>query len=250
MDDSEPRFSYWPAIAPPGGVELVEGAPAPCAYLPGQTAQVRAFWTKELGDQEYRQLMDAGFRRSGRVVYQPICASCRACVPLRVPTATFTPNKSQRCCRRKNADIKITVGLPEPTREKFELYGRYQREWHGRAGGKGQTADVAAFVEFLYDSPVDTREFEYRDGAGKLLAVGICDVGQDWISSVYFYFDPAEARRGLGTFGALHEIAWACAQVMKYWYAGYWVEACAKMNYKADFRPHEVLGTDGVWRTP
>ena len=68
----------------------------------------------------------------------------------------------------------------------------------------------AAFEAFLYDSPTGTIEFEYRLPAGRLIAVGICDLTPRSLSSVYFFFDPDESRRrGLGTYGALHEIAFA-----------------------------------------
>jgi len=29
---------------------------------------------------------------------------------------------------------------------------------------------------------------------------------------------------------------------------GYWVTGCGTMQYKSNFRPFELLGTDGVWR--
>ncbi|HEY7117030.1 MAG TPA: arginyl-tRNA--protein transferase, partial [Tepidisphaeraceae bacterium] len=67
-------------------------------------------------------------------------------------------------------------------------------------------------------------------------------------SSVYFYFDPAEARRRPGTFSALWEIEFARSRGIPYYYLGYWVAGCGAMEYKASFGPHEVLGTDGVWR--
>ena len=91
-------------------------------------------------------------------------------------------------------------------------------------------------------------EISYRDPAGKLLGVGICDVCSDSLSAVYFYFDPDEARRSLGTFSAIWEIEWAKHTGIPYYYLGYWVSGCGAMEYKASFRPCEMLGTDGIWR--
>jgi len=147
--------------------------------------------------------------------------------------------------------LTVSIGVPEPTAEKFELYGRYTTQWHGKSPGEeGQDLEGRweTFESFLYDSPVDTLEFCYRDPTGRLLAVGICDVCPQSLSSVYFYFDPADARRGLGTFGAVYEIEFARAKGMPHYYLGYWVAGCAAMQYKSTFRPCEILDTDGEWR--
>jgi arginine-tRNA-protein transferase len=81
-----------------------------------------------------------------------------------------------------------------------------------------------------------------------LLAVGICDMSPLSLSSVYFYFDPSESRRGLGTFGALREIAFTRQHQIPHYYLGYYVSGCGAMEYKAPFRPNEILCTDGIWR--
>jgi arginine-tRNA-protein transferase len=157
----------------------------------------------------------------------------------------FRPSKSQRRCKRRNGDLVVTTELPAATDEKYELYRRYVTGRHGRPDAdEGRDS----FEQFLYASPVDSVEFSYRDGAGRLLAVGLCDLCDRSLSSVYFYFDPAAAKRGLGTFGALFEIGTAARLGVPYYYLGYWVDGCRSMMYKADFRPAEVLGADGVWR--
>jgi len=67
------------------------------------------------------------------------------------------------------------------------------------------------------------------------------------LSSVYFYFDPEHADRSLGTFSVLYELMWAKKHHLPYWYAGYWVNHCPTMEYKARFRPNQVLRPDGSW---
>jgi arginyl-tRNA--protein-N-Asp/Glu arginylyltransferase len=237
------QFSHVPALPAPVPVRLTPLPEHPCSYLPDRAARNRAFVTDRLPGGLYHRFMDAGFRRSGRLVYQPTCAGCRACIPVRVPVATFQPSKSQRRAMRRNADLSIGAGAPTPTQEKHALYARYLRGWHGR-----DDDGYEAFASFLYDSPVETAEFEYRDADGHLVAVGICDVCEASMSSVYFYFDPAHAARGLGTFGALYEIAAAAKLGVPYYYLGYWIRGCGPMQYKTAFRPCELLGTDGIWR--
>jgi arginine-tRNA-protein transferase len=239
------EFSHYPAIPPPINGSLVTTGETPCSYLPGRMSQSRAAWADRLPPDAYHRFMDAGFRRSGRLLYQPVCRGCRACVPLRVPVATFRPSKSQRRSRRRNEDLRVTVAEPAATDEKYELYLRFVVDRHGH---KTEEEGRPSFERFLYDSPVDTLEFEYRDASAQLLAVGLCDVSRQSLSSVYFYFDPRQACRGLGTFGAVFEIETAAKLGIPYYYLGYWVDGCRTMQYKADFRPAEVLHPDGTWR--
>jgi arginine-tRNA-protein transferase len=238
-------FSFFPAQPPPVRVSLLVTEEHVCPYLPGRMSRNRAFWAERMPGGVYHRFMDAAFRRSGKVFYQPVCRGCRACQPIRVPVATFRPSKSQRRCRRRNQDLVVTAGDPHATDEKFELYLRYACAWHG----KDKThEDREGFESFLYESPVDTVEYTYRDASGRLLAVGICDLCPESLSSVYFYFDPADAHRGLGTFGAVYELEQAARAGVPYYYLGYWVEGCGAMQYKNTFRPCEVLHPDGVWR--
>ena len=233
-----------PALNPPVSVRLTTLPDVACPYLPGRVETLRAIMASRIDGDTYRAFMDTGFRRSGRMLYQPVCRDCQECRPIRVPTGTFRPNASQRRCQRRNADLQIKVGEPELTDEKIEVYGRYVKEWHDKPG----EADPDTMRQFLYDSPTETLEFVYRDAGGRLIAVGICDVSSVSLSSVYFYFDPADANRSPGTFGALHEIAWAAEQGLADYYLGYWVRDCRAMAYKANFRPAEVMGVDGFWR--
>lgn len=236
-------FSHYPAIPPPRDLDLPVMPEESCPYFAERRSRYRAFRADRMPGSFYHQLMDAGFRRSGDVFYQPACCGCRECVPLRVPVAAFQPSKSQRRVWRENKELHVTMGKPDPNEEKFELYRKYVEHWHAR-----QAPTETEFVEFLYVSPVRTIEFCYRDEAQRLLAVGICDLCEESLSSVYFYFDPEEAKRSLGTFGALAEISFARQRGIPFYYLGYWVEGCGAMKYKANFGPNEVLGTDGEWR--
>lgn len=236
----------FPALPPPIPIPMMELPDPQCGYLPDRSTMTRAFGVREMPGELYHDFMDAGFRRSGRILYQPACHGCRLCVPIRVPVERFQPGKSQRRVSRRNSDLRVEVGEPAATEEKFELYGRYLATRHasGRMERKWE-----AFEEFLYTSPVDTIECVYRDSAGRLLAVGICDLCSRSLSTVYVYFDPGESRRSLGTYSALFEIELARKLRIPYYYLGYWIAGCQAMEYKATYRPCEVLDPDGVWRT-
>jgi arginine-tRNA-protein transferase len=36
--------------------------------------------------------------------------------------------------------------------------------------------------------------------------------------------------------------------LIPYYYLGYWVRGCRTMDYKAAFRPCQLLCSDGIWR--
>jgi arginine-tRNA-protein transferase len=249
--DSPSSFSFFPAIPPPFDVRLATFGPHSCSYIPGRQSTNRAFWAEEIPPEVYHAFLNAGFRRSGKIVYQPACIGCRKCISVRVPTATFAPSKSQRRCVRKNTDLLVSVApIPDnPGEERFALYHKYIMQWHGgKAGDVKEEPTYDSFVSFLYESPVKTLEFQYRDPSGRLIGVGICDLSEQSLSSVYYYYDPDEARRSLGTFGALYELNWSEKNHIPYYYLGYWVDECGAMSYKASFRPFELLYADGVWR--
>ena len=232
------------APRPPLDIRLTVLSPVPCPYLPDRIETIRAVMTSSIDGDTYRAFMDAGFRRSGKMLYQPVCEGCRECIPLRVDVNAFAMSPSQKRCWKRNSDLVVEVGRPELTDEKHALYVRYVKEWHG----KPEEADRDAMYSFLYDSPTDTIEFTYRDPAGQLLAVGIGDLSSRTLSSVYFYFDPGNARRSLGTFGALHEIGWCRQRGLSHYYLGFWVRDCGAMSYKSTFRPFETMQADGSWK--
>jgi arginine-tRNA-protein transferase len=224
---------------------LFESRPHPCSYLPGRTAVDEFGTTRRLDPALYERMMNLGFRRSGRIVYRPMCDGCRECVPLRVKVADFRLSRSQGRVLRRNADVSVRVDAPQASDEKYRIFREYLQYQHNGAMGDGRED----FELFLYDSPTDTREM-VLSVAGRVVGAGIIDVCPACVSSVYFYFDPAHARRSLGVFSTLMEIDWCRRIGVPCWYAGFYVRDCERMNYKAGFRPYELLGADGQWRRP
>jgi len=131
------------------------------------------------------------------------------------------------------------VVRPRLTSEKTELYRGYQTARHDKDDPSGPQ-------DFLYASPVESLEIEFRLG-DELVAVAIVDVVPAGLSAVYTYFSAEHSARGLGTLAVLWEIDY-CRRIGKpLLYLGYYVRECRKMNYKNRFVPHEILGPDGVW---
>jgi leucyl-tRNA---protein transferase len=225
--------------------DLVAGPEHPCAYLPDRQARHVAFALSRPFPGLYHALMDLNFRRSGQIFYRPACDGCDACQAVRIPIDRFRPSRAQRRCWARNADLEVEIGSPTPSDEKLALYQRYLALRHdGQMDGSAEE-----FREFLCASNVGTIELTYREReGGKLVAVGVADVEPNALSAVYCYFEPELGSRSLGVFNVLRLVEECrqrgCAQL----YLGYFVADCARMSYKAAYRPHELLGPDGLWR--
>ncbi|MCB9855137.1 MAG: arginyltransferase [Phycisphaerales bacterium] len=224
-------------------LSLYLSSPHDCPYLPDRVATDVFSQVHSISAADYELLMNHGFRRSGRLIYRPVCTDCRECVPLRVPTGFFKASKSQRRVVRRNADVTMSIETPRISDEKWSMYADYLRYQHDGKMGE-QRED---FERFLYDSPTNTIELSFRVG-GRLVGVSIVDECPSCWSSVYFYFDPAEARRSLGVYSAICEIEASRSRGLPFWYAGFYIRDCNRMNYKAAYRPFEMLGPDGQWR--
>jgi len=202
-----------------------------CVYLPGQRAREVAFrYPREIPGL-YHSLMDLNFRRTGLIVYRPACRGCNECHAIRIPVREFRPNRNQRRCWKRNHDIQVEVAPPS-LRDRHQ--GQMDESW-------------GAFCRFLYESPLHSLEMVYRL-KDRLLGAGIVDVEPQAGSTVYFYFDPTETSRSLGTFNILWTLEWCHRQNIDHLYLGYYVADSRQMSYKANFRPCEILQPSGQWQ--
>lgn len=217
-----------------------------CPYLPGR--RERKLIT-ELGQSQgtefYGLLSRAGFRRSHSFAYRPACANCSACVPVRVAAGAFAPSESLRRVARMNAALRADQRPARATLEQYRLFGRYIGARHDDGEMDGMTfADYRSMVEHTH---IDTRMVEFRCEDDRLIAACLADWLPDGPSAVYSFFDPAAARRGLGTYMVLWLIQAARAAGLPHVYLGYWIAESPKMSYKTRFRPLQALGPEG-WR--
>lgn len=188
----------------------------------------------------YAQALQWGFRRTGSLLYRPHCPSCRACISVRIPIASFRPNRSQRRCLQRNHDVSMHIVPAEQTAEQLALYQRYLAARH--ADGGMDTHGTHEFDQFLTSDWSTTRFMELREkNTRRLLAVAVTDVVEDALSAVYTFFDPDERQRSLGTLGVLKQIEWAKRDGRAFLYLGYWINGHDKMHYKRLFQPLEAL---------
>jgi|LauGreDrversion2_6_1035139.scaffolds.fasta_scaffold00319_2 arginine-tRNA-protein transferase len=220
-------------------------APLPCPYLPGRTE--RKIVTELSGTEAealHERLSRAGFRRSHNIAYAPVCPGCQACVPIRVVSEEFTPDRTQRRILRANADLTISEMPARATAEQFTLFQRYQKNRH--ADGDMAAMGYYDYRAMIEDTPISTGILEFRDAQDRLLGACLTDWLADGLSAVYSFFDTDEDKRSLGTFAVLWLIGRARSLGLPYVYLGYWVPESRKMAYKARFRPSEIL-ISGAW---
>lgn len=238
-----------------------ESGPVRCSYLPDERANLEYEMVAELSAPEYLERMVAGWRRFGHDLFHPVCPRCRACQPLRIRVAGFRPDRSQRRCRKINEpDIELRIGEPQVTRAKLTLYDRFHsfqgehRDWtvHG-------PKDPHSYAESFVHHPFPTEEWCYYLG-NRLVGVGYVDHlplapptlaghGAEGMSAIYFFHEPDERHRGLGTWNVLSILDEARRRGLPHVYLGYYVAGCTSMEYKARFVPNEVRHPDGTWQT-
>jgi arginyl-tRNA--protein-N-Asp/Glu arginylyltransferase len=224
-------------------VRLFQTLPHTCGYFAERTAQNLVIdpAAPQLA-RIYESALAKGYRRAGGHVYRPACRGCRACVAARIPVAQFQPDRSQRRCIAHNRDLQLIIAPAQFREEYFSLYRRYLSARHN--GGGMDDPDIEDFERFLYTPWSPTKFIELRLGK-QLLAVAVTDFAPNGLSAVYTFYDPQESARGLGTCAILRQIELAREYGLPHVYLGFWIERHPKMDYKARFKPLELLGAEG-----
>ena len=220
--------------------------PHDCSYLESKSARmVFLDPVHRIDVLTLSELSRVGFRRSGDFIYRPECYLCRQCLSCRVPIAEFRMNGQQKKAWKHNQDLQMRiVPVSDANLQHYQLYERYINQRH--ADGDMYPASYDQFEKFLLHSCTESFFIELWQ-EDKLIAVSTCDLLDDGLSAVYTFFDPDESRRSLGVFAILKQIEYATQLNLNYLYLGYWVPHSAKMNYKSQYTPLELL-LDGQWR--
>lgn len=198
-----------------------------------------------LTERLYSRLITAGFRRSGTHLYRPGCASCRACISSRVRVREFEQNKRFKRVWRRNQDLIARELTDLNDADFYDLFSRYINERH-RDGDMFPPTE-GQFQSFIRAKTASTRFYGFY-ALDRLVAVCVLDQLDHALSAMYTFFEPSLANRSLGVYAILWQIEKTRRLNLPYLYLGYWIEDCAKMRYKTDYRPLELLLGD-KWST-
>ena len=243
-------------------------APAPCPYIEGNierkiftelSPQPMAYdkqailehrgpeYDRQKAEELHHSLALVGFRRSQDIAYRPACEECQECKSVRIPSILFSMTRSQKRIFNKNSDILFEIKPNIATKEQFDLLEKYIKGRHATGGMAGITFNE--YKDMVESSPVSTVIIEYREESGRLVGAALTDQLEDSFSMVYSFFDIASEihKRSLGVYIVLNHVEIAKARGLDHIYLGYLVKDSPKMSYKTNFKPLEVLTTNG-WK--
>ena len=172
-----------------------------CGYLPAKKAQsIVASPYQNVNQNEFNNLINIGFRRSGNHVYKPHCHECDACTPIRLDVLQFKRNRTQERCFKKS-DLKVVEESLDFLEEDFLLYSKYQKTRHNDLSSSIED-QKEEYKNFLLTSNFESKKMKFFHN-DKLLMISIIDYLNDGISAVYTFYDQNYVKKSLATYSIL-----------------------------------------------
>jgi leucyl-tRNA---protein transferase len=214
-----------------------------CGYFKDRDSLFEEYLLEDVSEVEFEYLLAHGMRHFGDYFFRPRCRECFQCIPIRVRTEEFRMTRSQKRSLKACKDVVVTVGKPQYSDKKFELYLDHKKRFQTL---QDDVEDEQNFrLSFYVNTPFGI-EFEYFLD-GKLIGVALGDHTANTFSAIYTFYDSPDPRIGLGTFSILQQLDFCRQKGIKYFYLGYYISNNVSLMYKAGFRPNEVY-VDNDWR--
>jgi arginine-tRNA-protein transferase len=221
-------------------IRIVED-PRQCPYLPEESATLEVRLVTDVSLDEYGDLVLRGYRRFGIQVFRPVCTACEECRSMRVLVQQFKPGRTHKRIMKQNQNIRAELLGVSATEEHVELFNRYHQFMHEHRGWPLQEVTLETYYrDFVAGGTTSGKQWLYFEGE-RLVGVALMDEVPGAISLVYCFYDPDWRAQSPGTFSILTQLLYAQAKGLDYAYFGYWVQGCQSLNYKGQYRPHEVL---------
>ena len=206
----------------------------------------------------YERLLHQGYRRYNSLAYRTCCRNCHECIPIRIPVETFSSSKSQRRIFHKNEDVEVSISSdPDDfcTDEKALIYRNYYNHHNERTPGFNRLTlkEASEDLKHMNGGYSGVINLDYKLN-GQLIGVSILDYVFDeygfitGLSSNYFYYDISQEvlKRSIGVYSVLVEINFCRQNHFSYYYLGLYLPHCRKMNYKANYKPYQLL-LNSIW---
>jgi leucyl-tRNA---protein transferase len=160
---------------------------------------------------------------------------------------TFRPSPSQKRIINKNQDLKFSLQAESYHPDYYQLYRLHSHRFKQQE----KLLSEEEFHHIHFQELTDNSLVSRVTLNNSLVAYGLLEIGEHSLSSQYFVFDPAWSKRSLGTWGAIQEIFWAQQNRRQWYYLGFWINDNASMNYKKNFRPHQLFDwSQSRWQSP
>ena len=222
---------------------FIESKSFQCGYFKDRKSLFEEYLLEDISEVEFEYLLAHGMRHFGDYYFRPRCLDCYQCIPIRVRVGDFKITRSQKRALKSCQVLKVKVGSPRYTDEKFNLYINHKKKFHPL---QDDVEDEQNFRLSFYVNTAFGIEFEYYMDE-RLIGVALGDHTTNTFSAIYTFYDVNASKLSLGTFSVLKQLEFCQQQAVKFYYLGYYIRDNQSLNYKAGFRPNEVY-IDHSWR--
>ncbi len=212
-----------------------------CAYLPDRRMRMEYKYIEDCPTLLNQKLVQRGWRRFGEYYSRPNCPTCKECLSLRIDAKNFKFSKSANRTIRKNKDTKIIIQKPTITISHLRLYEKYHRFMEKKKGWKHYEISPNSYHELYVSGAMEFGKEILYFIQNRLVGVDLVDFLPDGISSIYFYYDTDYSNFSLGRFSLYEQIKLAKEYGLEWVYLGYYVKECPSLNYKANYKPYQIL---------
>ena len=213
-----------------------------CPYGLSRVATFHQATFAPLRERAMELFLAGGFRRNGNCLYSMCCQDCIDCIPIRIHPGEFRPNRNQKRVINKNRDVDINLSPLYVDSENLDLCERFLQARYPKENNSAN----GYYRDFFLNNIVESVQLQFRVD-GRLVGTSILDIGTNWVNGVYFFFDPDESNRSLGTYNILQLIQICRKCGIEYLYLGYFIQNVSAMSYKENFKPH-YLFIDKKWQ--
>lgn len=212
-----------------------------CSYIAGCRTRMEYKYIENVTMELNQTLVERGWRRFGKYYSRPQCASCQACLNLRIDVRGYQFSRSAKRVFRKAEGISYIIQTPTLTKEHLELYDIYHKHMEQKRKWQYYYLKPQSYHELYVDGAQNFgKEVLYFSGK-KLIGVDLIDFLDNGISSIYFYYDPSFAHLSLGKLSIYEQILLAKEYGLEWIYLGYYVKECQSLAYKGEFTPFQLL---------